>query len=521
MNIGIYTRKSVFSDKSDSTESQAKICTEYANNNYSVSSIIEYEDEGFTGANTNRPGFVQLMEDISNKSIDVLVCYKMDRISRNVLDFSKTFEFLEKNNVKFISVKEQIDTSTPLGRAMMYICSVFAQMERETTAERVRDSMIQLARSGKWAGGKPPIGFSRKKVILNGKTHTMLTENVEELPFLNMIYDTFLGGYTLSGLETYFRQSNVKTLNGNYLSATQLYSILKNPHYVACTPEVYDYFESKNCIMAVEKDKFDGLHGVVVYGRTTGSKKKAHTVNTSEKWIVTVGLHDPIMSGEKWLLVQNRFGLNTIDRTRKHEIGLLKGIVKCKCGYSMRVQHKVDKIYNKVYDNYFCQQRNRMGTDYCDVSMVGVELIDDKLMEMLKKLSTDKFLLEELMKENNKPVSYRTQELVLKEIAGIEKKISNLALALQENGGSSASKYIISDIEKLDMSIVGLNSELREIKISEKDRLVRENTVDEVYLLIREYIDNFNILDYDEKITFLRKILKVCTWDGKKLSIVM
>lgn len=519
MNIAVYTRKSVFSDKSDSTETQAKICKEYARNNYETSSIVEYEDEGFTGANTNRPGFTQLMNDVSNKKINVLICYKIDRISRNVLDFSKTFSALQDNNVQFVSVKEQIDTSTPLGRAMMYICSVFAQMERETTSERVKDNMIELAKSGKWAGGQAPLGYKLKKIIVNGKSHTTLERNEEEIPLLLLIYEKFLSGYTLNGLETYFRKCNIKSLKNNYLSATQLYNILKNPHCVAANIDVYNFFENKGCIMASDIKSFDGEHGLVVYRRTQGGKKKTHTINTPDKWIVSVGIHKPIISAEDWLKAQQCFGKNKIDKTRKHEIGILKGVVKCKCGYSMRVHHKVDKEYNKTYDYYFCQNRNRRGTDYCDLKMVSVKTIDTAIMSVLSEMSLNKELFESFVRSEsyNKPL--RSSADIKKNIKSIENKIMNLTSSLQENQSSSASKYIIAEIEKLDKQIISLNYELRELSILERENKEKIKNNHEIYTIVCDYVSRFDELEYSDKNAFLKEILKECIWDGSELFI--
>lgn len=524
MNIAIYARKSVFSDKSDSVESQIKICKEYAQSNFRVTTIVEYEDEGFTGANTDRPGFTRLMEDVLAKKIDVLICYKIDRISRNVLDFSKTFNTLQENNVQFVSVKEQIDTSTPLGRAMMYICSVFAQMERETTAERVKDSMIELAKSGKWAGGKPPVGFKRERIVINGKKHTMLVKNEDELPFLYMIFDTFLEGYSLGGLETYFRKAGIQSLNGKYLSSTQLFQILKNPHYVAATKEVYDYFENLGCIMAVERDKFDGKHGLVVYGRTSGGKRKVHKFNTPDKWVVSVGLHEPLIPAEKWLAVQEQFGKNLIDKTRKHEIGILKGILRCKCGYLMRVQHKVDKIYKKVYDNYFCQNRNRRGPEFCDMKMVRVDELDNKMIDVLKQLSINKNLLEKYIKQTNISMSVknvRDKKIIKKEIENIGKKIKNLTTTLENYSDSSAAKYIIAEIEKLDKRIAGLNYELREVEHKEIENNKISNDIGAIHAKICKYLDSFDELPYQDKVKYLKEIIKECVWDGQKLNITI
>ncbi len=523
MNIGIYKRKSLFSDTSDSIEAQAKICREYANNSFKITSVVEYEDEGFTGANIDRPGYKSLINDVKNKKIDVLICYKIDRISRNVLDFSSTFNILQESNVQFVSVKEQIDTSTPLGRAMMYICSVFAQMERETIAERVKDSLIELAKSGKWAGGKAPVGYKRERIIVNGKQHTTLVKKDEDQKYLNTIFDTFLEGYSLNGLETHFKNIGMKTINGNYLSSTQIYQILKNPHYVSATPIIYDYFKNLGCVMACDKEKFTSDCGVIVYGRTSGGKKKLHSVNSPEKWIVSVGLHKPLISPEKWLAVQNRFNKNSIDKTRKHDIGLLKGVLKCKCGYSMRVQHKVDNKYNKIYDNYYCQNRNRRGKSFCDLSMVNVDKLDSNFLNLLKKLSADKNLLRQYINQplENSKVSHRDRESIKKDISSINKKIQNLTVILQENSESSASKYIISEIENLDKKMIGLNFELRELEIQEQNKNSNEYNVDVIYNKIQYYVNNFNSLTYNEKTKCIQDFVKECVWDGNKLSVTI
>jgi hypothetical protein len=271
--------------------------------------------------------------------------------------------------------------------------------------------------------------------------------------------------------------------------------------------------------MAADREKFDGEHGIVIYGRTSGGRKKSHTVNSFDKWIVTYGIHKPIMSADQWLAVQNRFGLNVIDKTRKHEIGLLKGIVKCKCGYTMRTKHKVDKIYNKVYDHYFCQNRNRRGPVYCDMKMMGVCDLDEALIDILKKIKADKSLLSEYTKNENTAIQSRSREMIRRDLVSIGKKIENLMNTLQENSSSSAAKYIISEIEKLDKQSSGLNYELREVEIAERNSKERERSIDEVYNAICEYLNSFETLSYDKKVRFLGKIIKECVWDGTKLLL--
>ena len=158
--IAIYTRKSRATDTGESIENQIKICLEYIEKNFigeDVKVIYYGDGEGKSGADTSRKDFQRLINDSKKKIYNVLMCYRLDRVARSVADFSDLIEGLREHNISFISVKEQFDTSTPMGRAMMYIASVFAQLEREIAAERVKDNLIELAKSGRWLGGVTPV----------------------------------------------------------------------------------------------------------------------------------------------------------------------------------------------------------------------------------------------------------------------------------------------------------------------------------------------------------------------------
>ncbi|WDU84245.1 recombinase family protein [Caloramator sp. Dgby_cultured_2] len=171
MKFAIYSRKSKFTEKGDSVENQVIMCKEFIEKNFKdIESILVYEDEGFSGGNTNRPEFQRLLKDAKEKKFDVLICYRLDRISRNIAHFSLLINQLQELGISFISIREQFDTSTPMGRAMMYIASVFAQLERETIAERVRDNMLELAKSGRWLGGKRHLALKVKQLNILMKT---------------------------------------------------------------------------------------------------------------------------------------------------------------------------------------------------------------------------------------------------------------------------------------------------------------------------------------------------------------
>ena len=172
----IYSRKSRFTGRGESVENQVELCRQYIAAHYGpeeAARVQVYEDEGFSGGSLERPQFKQMMADAKAQKPAAIVVYRLDRISRNIGDFAGLIEQLGGMGIDFVSIKEQFDTGSPMGRAMMYISSVFSQLERETIAERIRDNMHELAKTGRWLGGITPTGYASeavKNVSIDGKT---------------------------------------------------------------------------------------------------------------------------------------------------------------------------------------------------------------------------------------------------------------------------------------------------------------------------------------------------------------
>ena len=156
MYDALYFRQSVERVDSISIESQLEYCKyETRGNPYK-----EYIDRGYSGKNTNRPAFEEMLEDIRQGKISRVIVYKLDRISRSILDFANMMDIFQKYNVEFVSSTERFDTSTPIGRAMLNICIVFAQLERETIQKRVTDAYYSRCKRGFYMGGRIPYGLS-------------------------------------------------------------------------------------------------------------------------------------------------------------------------------------------------------------------------------------------------------------------------------------------------------------------------------------------------------------------------
>lgn len=522
MVFAIYGRKSVFSDKSSSIDNQFRMAREYIQSRFKDSSnILEYSDEDFTGANTNRPELQQLLADIDAGSVNVLVVYQLDRLSRDVKDFANIYSELEQKGVEFISVKEQIDTTTPIGKAMMYVTVVFAQMERETIAQRVSDNMLNLAKKGLWTGGNPPYGYLREDVIVNGKKHVTIVPDPVGVQFVQKVFDDFISeGGSLQHLETVYKSRGIKTQTGKFFSTTQMHKILTMPYCVQATQEVYDFYEAKGCIMDSDspRERWDGTHGVIIYGRTT-EKNKKHQLQPPECWTVCLGFHEPFMDAKKWLSVQEMFSKNKFDKTMKYDVPLLKGVLRCRCGSIMCVARK-KKASGGVSSWYYCLKHMRQGEEACPgTHAIKIDILDEKVIEIFKSIEADQELIEKYSAQRNAPginVGH-----IQKKIASTEKKIRKLAGSLAMSSSSTAAKYIVEEMERLDAELQSYQAELRTAAIEQRKSQEAEIEIKERAQMISELIKNFDSFTSIEKNEIVKAVVRECVWDGETLSLCL
>lgn len=301
--IAIYSRKSKFTGKGESTHNQIETCKrkiELTFDNIDLENdIIIYEDEGYTGYNTNRPAFQKMLKDIRDKKIKAIAFYKLDRISRNVSDFSSLVIELDNYDVSFLSATESIENVTPSGRAMMFMISVFAQLERDTIAERIRDNMLELAKTGRWLGGMTPTGYKSEQIeniTVDGKKRKLykLSTIDNEVRIVKILFDKMRELKSQTKLETYTIQHDIKTKNDKAYTRWGLKNILINPVYAIADQGTLDYFRNLGVEIYADEKEFDGIHGLMVYNKT--EKKKNQVVRKDvNDWIVAVGKHKGII----------------------------------------------------------------------------------------------------------------------------------------------------------------------------------------------------------------------------------
>ena len=206
VRCAVYTRKSCedgLDQNFNSLDAQR-----LAGENYIASQVHEnwrliskhYDDGGFSGGNMERPALRELFADIEAGLIDMVVVYKIDRLSRSLFDFSKIVEFFEKHNVSFVSVTQSFNTSSSSGKLMLNILLSFAQFEREVSGERIRDKFAASLKKGMWMGGNPPLGYICKdrKLVIDQQTSKII----------RFIYEKFIQ------IESYFKIADILNNSG-------------------------------------------------------------------------------------------------------------------------------------------------------------------------------------------------------------------------------------------------------------------------------------------------------------------
>ncbi len=382
MTFFIYSRKSVDTGKGESVENQIEMCRQYIKAKFPGTKdedCVIFEDEGFSAKNTCRPQFQKMLRQMKTNKPDFLVCYRLDRISRNVSDFAALVEHLNQRGIAFLCIREEFDTSKPMGKAMMYIASVFAQLERETIAERVRDNMLMLARSGRWLGGTAPTGYTSEKtqdIFIDGKIKTAckLKECTAELQTVKLIFRKFLAYKSLSGVSKDLMRQGIASRNGKYFTPTGLKALLQNPVYCAADKAALDYFSARHADVCFSEQDCSGQHGLLAYNKRDYRKKHAPR-QSMEKWIIAVGRHKGLVPGEDWVTVQQILQNNrpTGNRPANSHNGyaLLSGLIYCgNCGRRMFAKKRSGTGREGLFD-YLCSGKLHGGTSLCSCQNLG------------------------------------------------------------------------------------------------------------------------------------------------------
>ncbi|HWA91177.1 MAG TPA: recombinase family protein [Rhizomicrobium sp.] len=243
IRCAIYTRKSSeegLEQDFNSLDAQREACEAYVASQKSEGWVAlreHFDDGGFSGGTLERPALQRLLKEIETGKVDVVVVYKIDRLSRSLMDFAKLVEVFERRSVTFVSVTQSFNTTTSMGRLTLNVLLSFAQFEREVTGERIRDKFAASKKKGMWMGGCPPLGYdidSRKLVVnaAEAKTVNLIFRRYLDLGCVRTLRDDLAERRIISKVWT---STSGRAHGGTPFDRGALYCLLKNRAYVGET----------------------------------------------------------------------------------------------------------------------------------------------------------------------------------------------------------------------------------------------------------------------------------------------
>ena len=409
-----------------------------------------------------------MMQLADYKQFDIIAAYKVDRISRNTLDFLTMFEQLKLNDIELVSVTEGFDANTPAGRMMMSMISSIAEMERANIAQRVKDNMFELAKLGRWSGGTPPTGYKSVKITDNGKSIVYLEIIKEYIPIIKNIFHMAGKGYTSYQIANEMNMSS-KTIN----------NILKNPTYMISDEKGSLFLKSIGYnIFGIENG-----NGYLAYNRRP--RKNGKKLTKSSNMIASVSLHKGIVT-------------------------FLSHLVKCKCGSGMFVSPGRRRKDGTRTLYFRCSNKKNGGN--CNSGFLKILDVEESLLNTFYDISLDKSLINNYIKVNDQ-FKYDTEINILKKtIENNTKSINSLTEKLILIEGA-AINIISEKINLLHFENEDLNKQLFDL---ERKKLLSLNTsnIDAIYDSIIFILSKWDKLNITDKQIYMQKIIDCIVWDG-------
>ncbi|MFN7167951.1 MAG: recombinase family protein [Pannonibacter sp.] len=275
LRCAVYTRKSSeegLEQEFNSLHAQREACEAFIASQRSEGWVLvrdQYDDGGISGGTLERPGLKRLMADIEDGLVDVVVVYKIDRLSRSLADFAKLVEVFDRNGVTFVSVTQSFNTTTSMGRLTLNILLSFAQFEREVTAERIRDKVAASRKKGMWMGGMPPYGYraeNRKLVI-----------DEERAGHVRWIFARFIeiGSGTVLARELGAR--GIRSVRGNSFDKKYIYRMLSNRAYLGEAVHKGDSYPGEHEAI-IDRETWDKVHAILAKSpRKRAARTRANT----------------------------------------------------------------------------------------------------------------------------------------------------------------------------------------------------------------------------------------------------
>ena len=485
VRCAIYTRKSTeegLEQEFNSLDAQRESAEAYIKSQQHEGWIClpdRYDDGGFTGGNMERPSLKRLMADIEAGRVDCVVVYKVDRLSRSLLDFAQLMGKFDKHQIAFVSVTQQFNTTNSMGRLMLNVLLSFAQFERELISERTRDKIAATRRKGKWCGGLPPLGYD---VVAN-----KLLVNPIEAEQVRSIFDLYLQHEGLIAVVQDLDARGWKTKKwttkkgtskgGRPYDKNSLYGILRN-------------------IMYLGKLKY---------------KSEVHE-----------GEHEQIVSRDVWTRAQGilqRNGINGGSLVRNKFGAILKGILFCKaCQCSMSPSHSTKK--NKRYRYYTCLNATKRGWHHCSGQSLPAHDIETFVIDQIRCIGRDPEVIGETIRQARLQTTQR-MDLLTEEQNRLEKEQAKYERSTQlvissDHATKDTHKLaeLQSRLQPIEQRLTTIRNELQTLE----RELIDENDVGRA---LAEFDTLWQSLKVAEQTRLIRLLIERVDYSGEEGTIAI
>ena len=440
-----------------------------------------YDDGGYTGGNMERPALKRLLADIEADRIDCVVVYKVDRLSRSLMDFSRMMGAWEKRNISFVSVTQQFNTTSSMGRLTLNILFSFAQFEREIISERTRDKIAATRRKGKWSGGRPVLGFDLHPD--GGK----LIVNEDEAHRVRALFDLYLEHESLTETikvldergwtnKRWTTRKGVEA-GGKVFNKHSLTTLLTNVLYRGKVVYKDEIFEGEQPAL-VDEAVFERVGKLMRMNGSTG------------------GRH-----------VRGRFG------------ALLKGLIRCTPCDSAMVHTQTLKNGTRRYRYYVCSSAQKRGWHSCPSKSIPAGEIEKFVIDQIRSIGKDPVLVAETLEEARLEAQARIQSLET-EGQGLKRELNRYNAELRKLAGRVATNGTATD-RLADLQDHIQTAEQRSTQIKEELAHIRETLLSEkdVAGTLALFDPVWETLTVKEQRRVMQLLVQRVDYDGEKGTV--
>lgn len=443
-----------------------------------------YDDGGFSGGSMNRPALNRLLDDISAGKVDCVVVYKVDRLSRSLLDFSKMMETFESRGASFVSVTQQFNTTHSMGRLTLNVLLSFAQFEREIIGERIRDKIAAQRRRGQWGGGVPVLGYDVDRTNRSPK----LVINAEEAIRVRRIFSMYIElGSLLPVVEEVVRRGwcnkiwktkKGSTKGGRQFDKCSIYALLTNPLYVGRIKHKTEQFEGEHEAI-IETDLFEQVQSTLQKNGRDGGKR-----------------------------LVNKYGAR------------LKGLLRCRaCDRSM--VHTFTTRNSKQYRYYTCVKAIKSGWKTCPTKSLPAAEMEAAVVDQIRCIAHDEVLRANVLHEATVAVDDRIAEFEIqqrqleRQLSRDHAEITRLAVSSEPGAGTSARIADLHErITKSEREAIALRKKIAE---TENERVSR----DELAEAFTDFDEVWNALSSREQAQVMSLLVSEVEFDPDDSTIAI